>query len=273
MRGAVTALARRLWGLEKRREEDDLRHALDAVAPPALTPGRIKFITERNKARETAETQQAPDPETGDLVEIDRMFPPPWKGFRREALARLSDDPAAELAALGLDAYADDPPDARPIIVSRMPIRKATGAIHAETIRSVREDNGKRVGVVRKRLTDLKAADLERLYAPETNQKLYEAIGQRMAERNGDAAKAFAEPLYKPTNSGASRGRRRAASSSARASRRGSRFGGGVADNESMVRADVFRKNGKRYLAPVYVSHVMAGGASESRDSGAQAGG
>ncbi len=261
--GHVTALARGLWGLEKnRKEDDDLHHAQDAVVIAALTPGRIRTLTEYRKAQETGEISEVTDYETGEIHEVIHekrfVFPEPWHGFRREVLARLSDDPTAAIAELGLASYAEDPPDLKPVLVSRMPIRKADGAIHAETIRSRREVDGQQVSVARKRLVDLKMTDLDKLWAQETNQRLYAAVRQRMEQHGGDAKKAFAEEFRKPARAG-KQGPTVRSVKVCESQPSGIPVRGGVADNDSMVRTDVFRKNGKYYLVPVYVSHLKAG--------------
>ncbi|MGB9619579.1 MAG: type II CRISPR RNA-guided endonuclease Cas9, partial [Armatimonadota bacterium] len=200
--GAVTALARSLWGLSKHREEDDLHHALDAAVIAVLTPHHIQSITEYSKERETGRPTEIIDPERGERDPKPFGFRPPWEHFRKELLARLSDDPAGQIAALNLPSYAEDPPDLSPVIVSRMQIRKASGALHAETIRSMREAEGKRVAVVRRKLTELTKADLDKLCDPQTNRALYAEIRRRMEEHEFDAKKAFAEPLHKPSAPG-----------------------------------------------------------------------
>lgn len=261
--GHVTALARGLWGLSKNRsEDDDLHHAQDAAVIAALTPGRIQTLTEYRKAQELGHMTEIVDFETGEVHEVVRgkrfVFPQPWEKFREEVIARLSGDPADEIAKLNLPSYSEDPPELSPVIVSRMPIRKADGAIHAETIRSLREHDGKPVSVVRKRLVDLKPEDLDRLWDPDNNRKLYAAIRERLEQYGGDAKKAFAEELRKPTNSGEP-------GPVVRSVRlmdpqpSGIRVRGGIADNDSMIRTDVFRKKGKYYLVPVYVYHLKAG--------------
>jgi CRISPR-associated endonuclease Csn1 len=261
--GHITALARGLWGLQKNRDEDDdLHHAQDAAVIAALTPGRIKTLTEYRKAQETGRVQEIVDFETGEVHEVVRgkrfKFPEPWKGFREEVEARLSDDPEGEIAKLNLPSYSEDPPQLRPVIVSRMPIRKLDGAIHAETIRSKRELDGKPVSVIRKRLVDLKPSDLDNLWDPKNNQKLYDAIRERMEQHGGDAKKAFAEELRKPTNSGKPGPVVRSVRLM-EAQPSGIEVRGGIADNGRMVRTDVFRKKGKYYLVPVYVSHIKSG--------------
>jgi CRISPR-associated endonuclease Csn1 len=273
MAGGVTALARGLWGLSKEREKDDLHHALDAAVIAMLTPGRIKFITDYSQAREAGRVTEIVDQETGEVHEFvfgrPFKFPDPWKGFRKELLARLSDDPAARAAELNLESYAQDPPDLSPIMVSRMSIRKASGALHAATIRSVREAEGKCVSALRTKLTELKPADLDFLRDPQTNSALYAEIRRRMEEHGGDAKKAFADPLIKPSKPGKQAPVVRSVKV-CESQPSGIEVRGGVADNESMVRTDVFTKDGKYYLVPVYVSHIKAGRLPERAVVGAK---
>lgn len=266
LNGRVVAMARGLWGLKKIREENDLHHALDAAVVAALTPGQVKRITEYRQARETQKLHPGEDfVIEGETVEFrgarDFAFPQPWKLFRKELLARLSEDPAQGLADIGLDPY-PGAREAKEILVSRMPRRKASGAIHAETIRSIKHlDKG--VSAVKKRLASLSMADLDKLAAPQTNERLYAAIRQRMEEFGGDAAKAFAEPLHKPTNDG-SLGPVVKSVKVCQTQNAGVELRGGIADNASMVRIDLSREKGKSgkwqyYAAPVYAHDLMRG--------------
>ena len=260
LNGRITGLLRGLWGLAKVREENDLHHAMDAVVIASVTPHMIKIVTEYRKVRES--TRWSPgdtfiDPETGEVIEFKFSFPMPWKGFRKELTARLSDDPATEIKNLGLQSYSDEP-KIKPIHVSRKPVRKVTGPIHKETIRSIREQEGKRVAVIRTDITSLKKADLDKLYAPETNEKLYSLIKERMAQYEWNAKKAFEEPLHKPTNDG-SVGPVVRKVKLAETQPSGVEVRGGIADNGSMVRVDVFTKDGKYYLVPVYTVDFSMG--------------
>lgn len=260
--GGVTALARNLWGVAKIRENDDLHHALDAAIIAALTPARIKMITEYSKARETGRLTEIIDQETGEVYEILRgkpfEFPPPWKHFRKELQARLSDDPQPQIAALNLPSYADNPPEIRPVIVSRMQIRKATGPLHKETIKSSREVDGKQVGVVRKKLTDLTKNDLDNLFDPRSNEPLYAEIKSRMEKHDFDAKKAFAEQLYKPSKPGKKAPIVRSVKVYENQPS-GIPIRGGIADNDTIVRCDVFTKDSKYYLVPVYAFDIARG--------------
>ena len=260
--GQITAKARGLWGLPKERDQDDLHHALDAAVVAAMLPHMIEEMT--RQARIMRHGDHCVDIETGEVLPADAdiyRLRQPWPRFRREIIARLSEDPAQAIAQLSLESYVDKP-DIPPVLVSRMPLRKMSGAIHAETIRSAKRVDSDGVSVARKFLTSLKETDLKDLFAPETNQRLYAAIHERMALFGNDANKAFAEPLHKPTNDG-SLGPVVKSVKVCKAQNTGIPVRGGVADNAEMVRADVFRKPNNMekweyYLVPVYVADVMA---------------
>ena len=114
-------------------------------------------------------------------------------------MARLSEDPARAVAQLGLESYADRP-DIAPVLVSRMPLRKMSGPLHKDTVYSARHIKPSGIVAEKKLLTELTAADLVNLVAPETNKQLYDAIRARMSECGNDARKAFSEPFFKPIN-------------------------------------------------------------------------
>ncbi len=300
--GGITATARGLWGLGRTRQEkadlaDDLHHALDAAVIAALTPARIKFITDYWQARETGRVTEVVDEETGEVYEVFRdkpfAFPPPWKAFRKELLAWLSDNPPKEIRDLGLPSY-DDMPKALDrlknrvaprVLVSRMPRRKIRGAIHADTIRSAKRlQDG--ISIARVALTSLELADIPNLYDWEHNQKLYQriqeemeaaagAIRERMAGRSDKEIKtalkkvgqeAFGspdKPLRKPMDKERTKDNREASIvrrvKVCKPQKGGVKVRKGIADNtnESAVRVDVFHGADGYYLVPVYVSHVM----------------
>ena len=253
--GQITARTRRLWGLEKHREENDLHHAMDAAVIATLLPHQVEEITRHSKAIEVGE--RIVDPETGEIYDRPRL-PLPWKGFRRELLARLSENPAEAIKQLNPPSY-EGMPELQPITVSRMPQRGVSGAIHKETIRSAKcvDSDGK--SAVRKSLTSLSNNDLQNLVCKdEADQRLFMAICRRMEEHGGKADKAFAEPLCKPTHDG-SPGPVVKGVKVFQPQFTGVNIRGGIADNGGMVRTDIFRKKGKYYLVPVYVSDMISG--------------
>lgn len=262
--GQMTARVRGMWGLAKNREENDLHHALDAAVVASLVQHQITMITEHSKLIENGEGQLV-NTDTGEVVEWEHgkkpRLPMPWQGFRRELLARLSENPVEAIRQLNLTAY-EGFTGVHPVIVSRMPQRKVTGAIHEETIRSAKLVDSDRKSAVRKRLTSLSTGDLRNLVCQETDPKLYAEICRRMDEYGGKADKAFAEPMSKPTNDG-SPGPIVKSVKVYQPQYSGINVRAGIADNGDMVRVDVSRvqdKKGKwqHYFTPVYVCHVMA---------------
>jgi len=262
--GQLTAKVRGLWGLSKDREENDLHHALDAAVVASLVQHQITLMTEFYKLRESG--GQLVDTDTGEVMDPKQgrrpRLPMPWKSFRQELIARLSEDPAAAIRQLELSSYENAPP-CRPITVSRMPQRKASGAIHAETIRSAKMIDSERKSAVRKPLTSLSTGDLNNLVCRESDPALYEAICSRMEEHAGKADKAFAEPLHKPTKDGTP-GPAVKSVKVYQPQYTGVNIRNGIADNGDMACVLVSRKHGKKqnwqyYFTPVYVADVMAG--------------
>lgn len=196
------------------------------------------MITEHAKVTETG--QEYVDLETGEIITIEKpRLPYPWPGFRKQVLEKMPD-----------------------ILVSRMPQRKAGGAIHEETIRSTKPLASKGVSTVKKRLTSLSEKDLANLFDPEHNQRLYAAIRARMAEHGNKADKAFAEPLYKPLRDG-SPGPLVKSVKVCQTQNTGVKVRSGIADNGGIVRTDVFRKPNSKgqpeyYLVPVYCADRAA---------------
>lgn len=142
-----------------------------------------------------------------------------------------------------------------------MPMRKVTGAAHKDTVKSPKalEDG---LAIVKRPLAALrlgKDGEIAGYYNKDSDRLLYDALKARLAEYGGDAAKAFAEPFYKPKSDGTP----------------GSvvnkvkltepttlsvpvQDGTGIADNDSMVRIDVFRVEGDGYyLVPIYVADTL----------------
>jgi len=89
------------------------------------------------------------------------------------------------------------------------------------------------------------------------NKKLYEEIKKRLKAHDGKGDKAFAEPLYHPSIKShpiVSRVKIREHS----ASGSGIPVRGGIAENGGMIRVDVFCKEGKYFLVPIYVHHRLS---------------
>jgi len=227
--GALTANLRRAWGLGKRRD-NDRHHAVDAIVLACSTQAMVQQHANWNKYEARRKNPAA------------RPAPPsPWENFRQDVMNKVFGEKNAQGIREG------------GIFVSRMPVRKVTGAAHEETIRSIRKSDGK--AIQRVKLSALTPARLEDIVDKERNIKLYSVLKERLDAHGGKPDKAFAEPVYMPTNDPAKKGPRINSVRVVTNEKSGVPINGGLASNGDMVRVDVFLKEGKYYLVPIYVHH------------------
>ena len=262
--GAVTDYMRKRWGISKVREDGDRHHAVDAVVIACTTDALIQKVSRYESWHErhympTENGSILVDPATG---EIKQEFPYPWAMFRKELEARLSNDPPRAVADLKIPFYMDiDAPQVKPLFVSRMPTRKVTGAAHKDTVKSAKalEDG---LAVVKRPLTALKLdknGEIAGYYNKNSDTLLYDALKARLTEYGGNAAKAFAEPFYKPKSDGTpgpvvNKVKLTEPTTLTVPVQNGT----GIADNDSMVRIDVFKVEGDGYyLVPIYVADTL----------------
>lgn len=244
--GGITGFLRAKWGLTKNREQSDLHHALDACVIAAATHGMIAKASNYMKLnKENMNSENKPD------------FPQPWPNFRTEVWERLYADPATKINP---QHYCkSELAHTKPVFISRMPKRRNGGALHQETIRSAKFLKNQQ-SAVRKPLTSLKLADLNNIVGcfmadgetPDPrNQPLIDGLRARLEAYQGNAKKAFAEPFYKPDQAGNPTQLVRTVKV-LDVQKGGVEVRGGIADQDSMYRVDVFEKKGKYYLVPIY---------------------
>ena len=194
------------------------------------------------------------DESTGEIV---TAFPYPWTQFRKELEGHLSSNPAKVLADLRLPMYVSGQLQApqHPIFVSRMPTRKITGAAHKDTVKSPCALDMDRV-VVKRPLQDLTLKNIENYYAPESDRLLYDAIVQRLKEFGGDGKKAFAQEFRKPKSDGTPGPVvKKVKLWEPTTLNVKLHQGNGIADNDTMVRVDVFYiEDDGYYFVPIYVA-------------------
>ncbi|MFN5745567.1 MAG: type II CRISPR RNA-guided endonuclease Cas9 [Methylococcaceae bacterium] len=233
--GQLTAYLRTRWGLLKDRTDGDLHHALDAAVVAACSHAMVKRLADYSRRGELERVKNPIDAETGEVVdmatlrEVEARFPQPYENFREELLDLLTVDPSF----------------GPPIRVSRAPKRRNGGAAHKETIRSSKRMASGGVTTLKTPLTNLGLADLARLAARDDprNVPLYAAIEERLKAFGGDGKKAFGPdqpPLRKPGNAGTApivRGVRLETPQKS-----GLPVRGGIADNDTMLRVDVFAR-------------------------------
>lgn len=278
--GKITADLRKMWGLPKKNRETDTHHAMDAVVIACCTDGIIQKISRYKKGRElrSARGYRYVDKETKEVFDCremdkdawDKKFgvrvPLPWNSFRTELDVRMEADPKNVLDTNMDKAIEIDYPEfiyekIRPIFVSRMPNHKVTGAAHADTIRSPRHFSEDGVVLTKTALTDLKLnkdGEIEGYYNKESDWLLYNALKRQLQLYGGDGKKAFAEDFHKPKADGTEGPVVRKVKIAKKQTSGVLVNGGeGIAENGSMVRIDVFRKDGKYYFVPVYTADVV----------------
>jgi len=295
--GQLTSLLRARWGLTKLREGSDRHHALDAAVIAACSHGMVKRMSDyarRKELEHVSDTCTYYD-DDGQIIDIrkfrqqevvDTHFPVPFPNFADELCTRVGLDRSTGKVLVDTSAttlrkslkwlkddndnprYDEDAlSSVRPLFVSRAPQRRNGGAAHKDTIYAKRPtpDLPNRVTQTL-RLTDLTLKhfggdeyDEEKcqLTEPHRNEKLYRALHARLLAHDGKADKAFAEPFYKPTKSGAQGPLVRNVTLAIN-KMSGIPVRGGIAKNDSMIRVDVFQKTGKFHLVPIYASHAVA---------------
>lgn len=265
--GGFTSFLRTRWGLHKDRESSDLHHAQDACVIAAATPALIKRVSDYNRKRETLEILPGGaivDVTTGEIKKDAKAhFPEPWSHFRDEVLARLSNDPSKAVSLVSSAYGADVLAHMQPVLVSRAVKRRAGGAVHQDTVRSVKPHLGPQTSSKRTRLTDLNIAKLDQIVGAQDlrNAGLMHVLRSRLEAFGGDGKKAFSPsqpPVHKPRRDGTDGPVIRTVQLKD-VQKGGVPVRGGVADQASMWRVDVFEKSGKFYLVPIYQSDRIRG--------------
>ncbi|MBX9865496.1 MAG: type II CRISPR RNA-guided endonuclease Cas9 [Burkholderiales bacterium] len=250
--GQATGFLRNRWGLWKDKNANVLHNATDAAVVAVFSEKMKQKVTKYLQLEEQAlgNSDDYVDQSTGEVFEY---FPRPHINFKFEINDHLSK-----------------------LFVSRMPRHKVAGKIHDDTIRSLKYvDNtrpdyygGKPFSMVRKPLQEsgiklneegdiLKIAPMYKHTRPE----LYNALKERLEQHDNDCKKAFAEPLYAPDQTGRPTNLLIKTIKTAQLQSAGVRVhkGTGIADNGGIVRSDVFTKNNKTYIVPIYQSEARKG--------------
>ncbi|TAJ93990.1 MAG: type II CRISPR RNA-guided endonuclease Cas9 [Gammaproteobacteria bacterium] len=293
--GQLTSFLRARWGLLKLREESDRHHALDAAVVAACSHGMVKRLADYSRRKELEAVRDGfVDLETGEVINpvmyqrLQEHFPDPWPHFRDELQARLKiDNPA--LLREEIEKLGSYPPEAmeslRPLFVSRAPQRRNSGAAHKETIYAQPESLKAKGGVTQKvAICDLKLADVDKLVDPHRNEKLYAALKDWLTTRDDREKRAkdiekIAKDAKRELTTYENAEIERLRALPRKPDKEGNPTGpvvrtvtmvidklsgipvrGGIAKNDTMLRADVFRgkKDDKFYLIPVYVHHSVA---------------
>lgn len=273
--GEATSILRHYWGIKKNREESDKHHAQDAVIIACATNENIKKVSEYSRRKVLYINNEFIDNETGEIIDtkynVDIFIKEPWPRFREEVEARMSDgDKNGELYALKHGKFTNyddvDVTKIKPIFVSRMPERKITGRAHKDTMRSQKFiKNGYNFTVVKKDLRNISKQEIESIVNNEefkilymSDRIMYDSIYEKMKQNGFKADKAFANGYRKHSKNGKSPTVR-----SVKVPTIGNTGvklkNESIAENANMVRVDVFQKDNKYYLVPIYVADFVSG--------------
>lgn len=271
--GRATAYLRTRWGLNKVREDGDKHHALDAAVVAATTQGMVQRISKYSKANELSYVRAADgfvDIETGEILndlseyrEIEKdILPRPWRGFSEELKMRLLDNPYEEFIKSPFKSYDEEfiKKNLKSIFVSRVPDRKAKGQLFGETVYSKKAFKEEKF-IKKVKLVDLKEKDLDNIYKRETDIKLYNLIEEKMKLEKYDAKKAFSEELRKPTKDPNRVGPvvKSIKIETSVPFKNGVEIndGKGLVAKDGIVRIDIYFKEEKYYVVPVYRYQIV----------------
>lgn len=282
--GGYTSFLRTRWGLAKNRAASDLHHALDACVIAAATRSLQKRVSDFSRKGELVQLPDGTfaDNETGEILNAEaaaalgERFPKSWPHFREEVLARLSSDGKTYLTKDGEPRVFDfanynqeEKNGIKPILVSRAVKHRAGGPVHQDTVRSMKSHLGKDTSSKRVRLENLKLADLDNIVGAHDgrNEALIDILRERLEAHKGNGKKAFGPntpPVHKPRRDGIPGPQIRAIKVKD-VQKGGVPVRGGIADQASIWRVDVFHKTGKFYLVPIYQSDRKKNGVLPNR--------
>ena len=269
--GAATSALRHYWGIpSKNRDENDLHHAEDAVIIACATEKFQNRIREYSKEKDLYyhnKNGEYVDSETGEIVDVkykSHEMNRPWPEFKEELEARMSKNPAYDLTNGDFKNYNDiDTKNIKPIFVSRMPNRKIKGQAHEETIYSLKHKE-KGFVTVKKPLNCISKSEIEMLVLKDecydlymSDKDLYDRIYKRLKEFDFKAEKAFGNDFVFRKYSKKGEGPIVRSIKVPSIMNSGVEVQQGLAANGNMVRVDVFSKDGKNYLVPIYVADMV----------------
>lgn len=282
--GQLTAYLRNCWGLNKVREENDRHHALDATVIACCTIKIVQKVGAWSKSREMNSYNSSyvdPDsPVDEDEKLLQKLyvntrkpdFPKPWECFRSEVESRVFESALEKLKEklkLQCSYTESELKNVRTLFVSRACEKIGKGALHGDTVyRQTSEMRKENVAVKKVSLKKLKYARIGAIVDADTrNKNLCDALKKRYEEYarkigkkiedfvDKDIAKIFADdnPLHMPNSDG----QEDPCNPIVKSVRVKEAFSGvpirnGVAGNSTIIRVDLFKKDGKYYCIPVY---------------------
>ena len=290
--GAVTNYLRKFWGVNKIREDGDIHHAIDATIVASVTDGMIKKVVSFNNMKErfiynknvgyinktTGEIMSEEEKSVYEQEGINvysKHLPTPYPKFLEELgirskikynMEKFTEDELYSLYKIGYENV----DHITPVFISRAKTVKTTGAIHKETLMSDREYAETKRLVTTVKLDKLKLTakaeeislqgdeypnfSIENYYRPQDDRLLYLKLKKHLKEIGAYKAN---EIVYKPKKDG-SDGPLVKKVKVYEYSSNCVHTPNGSAANDKMHRVDVYKKDGKFYLCPIYMADVYA---------------
>lgn len=222
--GSITNRLRQGWGLQWIKKDDDgeripddRHHALDALLVAACSESMLQRLTNAFQKSEARGDRR-------DFQALDQPCP----GFREQALRAVGD-----------------------VFVARAERHRARGRAHKDTIRQIVIREGVETVYERRRIADLKLADLDKIKDLERNKGIRDALAAWI-----EAGKPLATPPVSPQGHPILKVRLKAKQKVDVAIR------GGAAERGEMAGVDVFRKTDAKgkttyHLVPIYPHQIV----------------
>ncbi len=291
--GSMTSYLRKLWGINKVRFENDRHHAQDAVVIACCTNSAINLVSKYLQYKDYKEKRkQIPiqiingekkyivEDEVISQSDYDKLFgpkvPKPYDHLVSELNFRLSENARSQEAILNYQKWGysqEEIEKVKEVFVSRMPTRGVKGPIHEQTLRRLKIEQGKKPMLITKTaLQDLSFKNGDIVGYLEENRTsdplLYNALIKRIKEfeytktdgtLDYDVKKAFAEEFRKPKSNGEPGPIVKKVKIGAIANNYVQIGEKTAVDNGKRKRIDIYEKDGKNYIVPIYVSDIYKG--------------
>ncbi len=195
IQGGITAVLRKKWGLnhlkyneDGNRKESAKHHALDAAVIAACSTSMVQRMQEYSKAKELKFVENSYiDRVTGEVLnlhkyhEVNKHFPQPYEGFRKELIALLDDNPQAYLAEHLLGHYTKEQiQNLKPILISHMERKSSSGKMHDDTIRSYANKGlGENQSSIRTPLKELSLNEIKDIWLNNGENVIKEALSRQ----------------------------------------------------------------------------------------------
>lgn len=213
VKGAYTAILRRLWQINKAREENIRHHAVDAI-----------------------------------VVACAKCQHEPWPFFKQEVEIRVFSDTPKEDIEQKLPIRIED--NIRPLFVSMMSKHRNNGKWRKDTVYSSKMFDK---GIVTSRipLSKLKLENLDNIVGIAREPNFKKALEDRLIQHENNGEKAFTKPMFKGKQEVKSIKVKMSLSAGVLVHQKDDKKHG-IARNNSIIKISVYKKNGRNYIVPVY---------------------